>query len=215
MNDKGRSQQAELLHDGLLALDLDVPASCHEQLLAFLVLLSKWNRAYNLTAVTEPREMVTRHLLDSLSISPYLRAPEILDVGTGAGLPGLPLAMIRPQDHFTLLDSNSKKTRFIQQVVAELGIMNVTVVHSRIEDFSPSFGFPCVVARAVTSLKNLLAQTAHLVAKGGMLVAMKGSLVQDEIEALPQGLEEVEVVPIQVPGLNESRYVVLIKPPSS
>ena len=206
-----RPQQYERLLSGLQTIGLEVDERATEQLLDFIGLLHKWNRTYNLTAIDDPIEMVTRHLLDSLVISPFIQPPSILDVGTGAGLPGLPLAITRPADHFTLLDSNSKKTRFVQQVVSELGLANVSVVHSRMEAFTPAQGFSTVVARAVTSLSDLLGQTTHVLAKGGMLVAMKGVYPQAELEDLPAGINIITIKSLQVPGLDGERHVVVIR----
>jgi len=199
------------LHQGLQAMGVDLPPGSEDRLLAYLRLLEKWNRAYNLTAVREPTQMVGRHLLDSLAVLPYLRGARVLDVGTGAGLPGIPLALARPAQHFTLLDSNAKKTRFVTQAVHALGLSNVTVVHARAETFQPSERFDTVIARALASIPDMLAATRHLCATGGRWLAMKGVFPQEELAGIPMEYT-AEVKPLRVPGLEAARHVVIIEP---
>jgi 16S rRNA (guanine527-N7)-methyltransferase len=204
---------AAQLATGLRALGLDLDEAQQDCLLRYLALLVKWNRAYNLTAVRDPAEMVSRQLLDSLSILPWVRGPRVLDVGSGAGLPGIPLAIARPGWALTLLDSNGKKTRFLTQVCLELGLANVVVVQARAEQYRPADqrGFDTVTARAFASLAQLLALTRHLLAPGGRWVAMKGPSEDPHSEALGKDLG-VQVQALQVPGAAGVRRAVIIEP---
>lgn len=190
---------------------LGQPASLRDPLLAFLHLLEKWNAAYNLTAVREPEKMVTHHLLDSLAVIQHLRGPRIVDVGAGAGIPGIPLALACPEFEFVLLDSNAKKTRFITQAINELGLTNVGVARARAEDYRPAQLFDTVISRAFASLAEMLEMTQHLGAPLGVFVAMKGSYPQDELAAVPASFRIESVEPVQVPQLDAQRHVVLIR----
>lgn len=194
-----------------MALGLELPTEVQEQLLRFIQLLTKWNKAYNLTAIRDPAEMVTKHLLDSLAILPFLQAGEIIDVGTGPGLPGIPLSLVRPNDHFTLLDSNSKKTRFVTQAVMELGIQNVTVVQSRAEAYKPAHPYDVVIARAFAGIKEMLQWVQHLCAPGTRVIAMKGQYPEGEMEGWPTGFTCESIEKITIPGLQAERHVVLIR----
>lgn len=198
------------LESGLSALDLELPQAACDRLLAYLALLHKWNRAYNLTAVRDPLHMVAVHLLDSLAVLPHVRGPRVLDVGTGAGLPGIPLAVVRPDWALTLLDSNGKKTRFVTQAAIELGLNNLTVVHSRVEEYVSERGFDTVVSRAFASLGEMLGVTRHLLAPHGRLLAMKGAYPTAELAALPQGVALEAVERLAVPGVKAERHVVLL-----
>lgn len=202
--------RTRLVH-GLAALGLPLPAPERERLLTYVRLLARWNSAYNLTAVRDPLEMVTRHLLDSLVIVPHLHGARVLDVGTGPGLPGIPLAVARPELAFTLLDANAKKTRFVVQAVGELVLKNVEVVQSRVENYRPSQVFDTVVSRAFASIADMLAHARHLCAPGGRFLAMKGAYPEEELEALPAGYD-YQVVPLTVPGLDAARHVVIVTP---
>lgn len=197
-----------ILATGLQALHVEASVSQRRQLMQYLVLLQRWNRAFNLTAVRDPALMVTRHLLDSLSVLPWLAADTSLDAGTGAGLPGIPLAILRPQQVFVLLDSNGKKVRFVRQVVTELGLTNVEVVQSRAEQYRNAS--PQVIARAFAALPAMLALTEHLVLPGGRLLAMKGMLTDPEMAGIPPGWTP-EIVPLEVPGLAEARQLVILE----
>lgn len=199
------------LHQGLTAMGIDLPPGAEARLLEYLQLLEKWNRAYNLTAVRDPDQMIGRHLLDSLVVLPYLHGARVLDVGTGAGLPGIPLALARPALRFTLLDSNAKKTRFVTQAVHALGLGAVSVVHARAETFQPPERFDTVIARAFASIPDMLAATRHLCAPGGRWLAMKGVFPQEELAGIPAGVH-AEVKPLRVPGLEAARHVVIIEP---
>lgn len=200
-----------LLARGLKTMGLDLPATVLAQLLAYLRLLEKWNHHYNLTAVRDPEQMVPRHLLDSLSILPWLRGPRVLDIGTGAGLPGIPLAFARPDLSFTLLDSNVKKTTFVRQAVHELGIGNIEVLHARSEKFTPTEKFNTITARAFSSLTEIVAVAAHLCAPGGRILAMKGVFPEEELAAVGANYR-IEVKALTVPGLDAERHLVILEP---
>lgn len=177
----------------------------------FLRLLDKWNKAFNLTAVRDPQEMIARHVLDSISAQPYLHGVSILDVGTGAGLPGIPLALVDPLRQFSLLDSGGKKVRFVRHAVGELAIGNVSVVHERVEDYEPADSFDTVLCRAFTSTGDFARRCGHLAAGGGRLVAMKGRFPEQELSSLPVGWEAVDVAAIHVPGLAGERHMVVLQ----
>lgn len=181
-----------------------------DQMITYLRLLEQWNKVFNLTAIRDPKEAVYLHILDSLAIHTYLQGSRILDVGTGAGLPGLPLALMLPSKHFTLLDSNNKKTRFLTQVVAELAIKNVTIVHSRCEDFHPEEGFDTIVSRAFASIKVMLTSTNHLIHKQGQFLAMKGIYPYQEMAEIPEDFKVTAVHKIQIKGLDVERCVVCL-----
>ena len=198
--------------EGCERLDLRLPEGAGARLAAYLALLERWNRAYNLTAVREPEAMVVRHLLDSLSILPWLEGPRVLDVGSGAGLPGIPLAIARPGYEFCLLDSNGKRTRFLTQATAELRLCNVSVVRSRVEDYRPVTLFNSVVSRAFATLAELVADAGRLCAPTGRLLAMKGVFPDDELARLPSGYVVVGVYPLQVPHLDAERHLVHLAP---
>jgi 16S rRNA (guanine527-N7)-methyltransferase len=198
-----------LLATGLHELQLTLPAAEQVRLLDYVELLAKWNQAYNLTAVRDPVEMVTRHLLDSLAIAPFLCGGRVLDVGSGAGLPGIPLALTFPERQFVLLDSNGKKTRFMVQAVATLGLLNVEIVPARVEDYRPAEPFATVVSRAFASLTDFLRLTGQLCAPDGCWLAMKGEAPETELQALPPGLT-AQVRVLRVPGLDAQRCVVQI-----
>jgi 16S rRNA (guanine527-N7)-methyltransferase len=187
------------------ALDGDQQAA----LLAYLALLEKWNKVYNLTAVRDPAQMVPQHLLDALSIRPYLFGTRILDVGTGAGLPGIPLAIAEPDRDFVLLDSALKRTRFVTQAVGELGLQNVEVVQARVEDFQPARLFDTITSRAFTATEDFVTATAHLLVANGRLLAMKGKLPEQEINKLPKQWT-CEAHKLVVPGVVGERHVLQI-----
>jgi len=185
------------------------------QLIVYLELLQKWNRIFNLTAIHDPREMVYLHILDSLSISPYLQGEKIIDVGTGAGLPGIPLALTHPQKQFVLLDSNGKKTRFLTQVIAELAIKNVEVIHARCQDFHPSYYFDSIISRAFSRIADMLNQTQHLANENSHFLAMKGKYPREEIELLPTEFELIHAYPLTIKGVSLERYLLVIRMQSS
>jgi 16S rRNA (guanine527-N7)-methyltransferase len=201
------------LHQGLARMDLSLTAGQQQQLLEYLTLLQKWNRVSNLTAVRDPAEMVSRHLLDSLSILGLLQGERILDIGTGPGLPGIPLAIASPQRRFTLLDSNGKKCRFVQQAKLRLTLDQVEVVQSRAEEFAPAEGFDTITSRALASLPQIVEWSRHLLASGGTLLAMKGSLPQMEIQELEEGGASIKSLCLNVPMTDGERHAILITLP--
>lgn len=191
-------------------MQLSLTEGQQQQLLAFLALLNKWNKAYNLTAVRDERQMVSRQLLDSLSILPWVTSDHLLDVGAGGGLPGIPLAIALPETSFTLLDSNGKKTRFLNQCVLELGLDNVDVIHGRAEDCQPSEPFAQISSRAFTALENLVTWCGPLLATEGEFLAMKGQFPDDEVAALPAGWQVKSSHSLEVPGADGERHLLLV-----
>ncbi|MEO1080829.1 MAG: 16S rRNA (guanine(527)-N(7))-methyltransferase RsmG [Pseudomonadota bacterium] len=203
---------AEQLRRGLDAMGLALDSGCQERLLAYLALLSRWNRRYNLTAVREPEAMVTRHLLDSLSLLPFLREGSLIDVGSGAGLPGVPIALVQPWREVTVLDSNGKKTRFLDHLKLTLEIPRLSVVKARCEDYRPERPFDLLTSRAFAALGDMIAGCQHLLAPGGEYLAMKGMHPQEEIDDLPSSVRLLAVDPVEVPGLDEARCIVRMSP---
>jgi len=199
------------LRDGLALMNLSLSDSQQQQLLAFLALLNKWNKAYNLTAVRDERVMVSRQLLDSLSIMPFVTTGHLLDVGAGGGLPGIPLAIVFPDKRFTLLDSNGKKTRFLNQCVLELGLTNVEVIHGRAEDCRPEQPFSQISSRAFTALENLVNWCGPLLEENGEFLAMKGQYPDDEVSALPAGWQVESSQVLTVPGADGERHLLVVR----
>ena len=202
----------DCLDHGLAALAVCPTARQRDRLLAYLDLLAHWNRRVNLTAVRDPVDMVTRHMLDSLSLLPLLPPGAVADVGAGAGLPGIPLAILREEQSFTLVDSNIKKTRFMFQAVTTLQLANCRVVKSRVEAWQPQSGLDTVVSRAFASLADMVDTCAHLLATQGQLLAMKARLADAELAAARQLAEIIAVTPLTVPGLDEERCAVALRP---
>ncbi len=200
------------LTTGAAQLGVPLDTAALDRLMAYVALLVKWNRAYNLTAVRDPAEMIEKHLLDSLSVAPYLHGGRICDVGTGAGLPGIPLAIVCPERHFILLDSNGKKTRFLVQAAAELQLHNLDVVHARAEQYRPPAPCDTVVTRAFATLADMLATSGHLLGADSRFLAMKGAYPRDELAAIPPGFRVQDVVELHVPGLEGARHLVRIAP---
>ena len=194
------------LESGLAELALDPALSA--LLLDYLALLARWNRTYNLTAVRDPAKMVTLHLLDSLAMHPHLQPGALADLGTGPGLPGIPLALARPDVQVTLVESNGKKARFLREAARQLKLANVSVAESRIEAFKPAATFDAITARALATLPLILELGGHLPGPDGRLLAMKGVLPNDEIAALPAGWRVAAVHPLRVPGLDAERHLV-------
>ncbi len=201
------SANRQLLQRGIAELGLELTAGQTDQLLEYLALLVKWNGAYNLTAVRDPAAMVTRHLLDSLAIAPFLDGSRFIDVGTGAGLPGVPLAIAHPDASFDLLDSNGKKTRFLFQVKTALALDTMAVHQARVESFQPAEPFDAVLSRAFASLGDMINGCRHLLAPGGRFLAMKGQYPEAELAALDAGVELLASHPLVIPGLAEERHL--------
>lgn len=201
------------LERGTEELKLALPAHVHDQLIAYVALLAKWNRSYNLTAIREPHAMVSQHLLDSLAVLPHLPVPEhgarLADVGTGAGLPGIPLALARPQWSVALAESNQKKAAFLRQATIELGMKNIEVHEGRVEAWRPASLFSVVISRAFAELAVFVASCRHLLAPGGTLAAMKGKRPDRELKRLPPGVRCKSVIRLQTPQLDAERHLVL------
>jgi 16S rRNA (guanine527-N7)-methyltransferase len=203
---------AEKLAQGVAELGLHVPAATQHKLLDYLALIAKWNRVHNLTAVRESTRMVSDLLLDCLAVVPHLDAQTVLDVGSGAGLPGIPLALMWPQARVTLLDSNHKKAAFLRQAMIELELKNTEVVCERVETWQPRFEFELVISRAVSDLPEFLKLAGRLCAADGTVAAMKGLYPHEELAHLPRGYNLRGVVPLKVPGLRAQRHLVLLDP---
>lgn len=201
----------EELRSGARSLGVELSDEQVEKLLAYMSLLQKWNKAYNLTAVRDPDEMVSRHLLDSLSVVPHISAGRWLDVGSGGGMPGVPLAILFPESAFTVLDSNGKKTRFLTQAKIELGLDNLQVIHSRVEEFTPDYRFNGIVSRAFSSLADFTNWTRHLGDSLTQWFAMKGLHPVDELAALPTDFKVEAEHALQVPGCQGQRHLLILR----
>ena len=203
---------ADELAAGLAALGVEVAVNARQGMLDYLALIGKWNKAYNLTAVREPARMLTHHLLDSLSVLPHVRGKHVLDVGSGAGLPGIPLALARPEWQVTLLDASHKKTTFLRQAIIELKLHNVDVVCERVETWNPPHLFDTVISRAFSDLREFLVLAGRLCAKTGVVVAMKGIYPNEELAQIPDNFLLRNVVALRVPGLDAERHAALLQP---
>lgn len=206
---------AEQLHAGLVVLGLDLSEAMQAKLLAYVALLKKWNGTYNLTAIRDEAEMLPQHLLDSLSVLPVLQESALAgrrwaDVGSGAGLPGIPLAIVRPDLDMSLIETVEKKSAFQRQAKIELGLANVTVVNRRVEDV-PGGAFDAVISRAFADLAEFIRLAGHLLTQGGRLYAMKGLLPEEEISRLPPGWAVVDSLRLNVPGLDAQRHLLVIE----
>ena len=205
--------QAAQLAEGLAALGLALPAPAQQKLLAYCALLEKWNRTYSLTALRDAQKAVSHHLLDSLSILPWVPTGRLLDVGSGGGMPGIPLAIARPELAVTLLDSNSKKAAFLQQAAIELDLPNISVHCGRVEQYHPSVGYEAytsVTSRAFSELAEFIACSEYLLAAEGIWLAMKGQYPHEEIAKLPNGVRVEAVHRLQVAGIAGERHLVLM-----
>lgn len=215
-NRKGRKNSfvdpGDLLEDGILELGLEERLGGDELLMMFVTELMNWNRVYNLTSVRKPTDIVTRHILDSLSILDHLHGDRILDVGTGAGLPGIPLAIACPEREFVLLDSSSKKLRFVQQTLGILKLDNVTLENARVDEYRPEKLFDTIVCRAFSDLPDFYRNTSHLCNSGGCMLAMKGVYPMTEVESLEDKSVISDVVSLKVPGLDAERHLVKMHP---
>jgi len=199
----------DLLVEGLHRMSLNLSDQMIDQLMAYLNLIEKWNRVYNLTAIRERDEMVKLHFLDSLSILNYVEMEHVLDVGSGAGFPGIVLAITKPELKVTVMDSVNKKTTFMQQVKSELSLSNLNVVNARVEDYQPTILFDGVISRAFSSIQNMLSMTQHTLKKNGAWLAMKSKDVKEELEALDEN--QYTLIPLEVPFINAERYLVKLK----
>jgi 16S rRNA (guanine527-N7)-methyltransferase len=202
--------QADFLHRTLLDNHYSLSTDKEKRLLQYLELLIQWNKVFNLTSIRDPQKMIILHLLDSLAIHPYLHGNRIIDVGTGGGLPGIPLAILHPEKSFVLLDSNSKKTRFLVQVIHELQLTNVEITHSRCEDLHPEQLFDSILSRAFASLQVMLEATQHLGNKQCQFLAMKGIYPEQEIQELSQEFKVLAVHQLVIKGLNAERHLVCL-----
>ncbi|UXY10923.1 16S rRNA (guanine(527)-N(7))-methyltransferase RsmG [Kosakonia sp. ML.JS2a] len=182
-----------------------------QQLVGYVNLLHKWNKAYNLTSVRDPNEMLIRHILDSIVVAPYLQGTRFIDVGTGPGLPGIPLSIVRPESHFTLLDSLGKRVRFLRQVQHELHLENIAPVQSRVEDFPAEPPFDGVISRAFASLNDMVSWCRHLPGEQGRFYALKGLVPEDEITLLPAEFAVESIEKLHVPHLEGERHLVVVK----
>ena len=199
----------DLLVEGLHRMSLNLSDQMIDQLMAYLNLIEKWNRVYNLTAIRERDEMIKLHFLDSLSILNHVEMEHVLDVGSGAGFPGIVLAITKPELKVTVMDSVNKKTTFMQQVKSELSLTNLNVVNARVEDYQPTTLFDGVITRAFSSIQNMLLMTQHTLQKNGAWLAMKSKDVKEELEALDQN--QFTLIPLEVPFINAERYLVKLK----
>lgn len=202
---------SEQLAQGLAAMGLELPVERRDKLLAYLTLLYKWNRTYSLTALKEQDKAVSHHLLDSLSILPFVPEGSLLDVGSGGGMPGIPLAIVRPELHVTLLDSNSKKTAFLQQAAIELGLPNISVHGGRVEQYHPTVGFAAITSRAFAELADFVGLSRHLLAPEGVWLAMKGVWPHEEIARLPGNVRVEAVHALPVPGIDAERHLIVMR----
>lgn len=200
----------DLLRQGLPALAIPADEALVAAFARYLRLLAEWNENINLTGIRELADMVPLHILDSLTARPFLEGDRIVDVGCGAGLPGIPLALTEPARHFTLVDGTLKKIRFVQQAIADLGLTNAEALHVRIEDHKPVPLYDTAICRAVSSLPDFVRRAGSVVAPGGQLLAMKGKLPADEIRALPKGWRAAAVTPVKIPGVDAERHIIQI-----
>ena len=205
----GDKKDRDLLIEGLQCMALKLSDQVIDQLMTYLNLVEKWNRVYNLTAICERDEMIKLHLLDSLSILNHVHVKNILDVGSGAGFPGIVLAITQPKLKVTVMDSVNKKTTFMQQVKSELALTNLDVVNSRVEDYQPITLFEAVTSRAFSNLKNMMSLTQHTLQKEGVWLAMKSKDVREELEAFEKN--QYTLIPLAVPFINAERYLVILK----
>ena len=197
------------LATGLAELGVGLPEAAQGQLLAFRALLLKWNKTYNLTALRDPAQAISHHLLDSLAILPHLGAGNLLDVGSGGGLPGIPLAIARADLAVSMVDTVQKKTTFLQQAIIELGLKNVTVHHARVEEMQGEYAQ--ISSRAFAEIGLFISLTRHLLAPNGRWLAMKGRRPDDELKALPADISVEAIIPLSVPGLDAERHLIILK----
>ena len=205
-----RTSLAEQLECGLTSVNITLNQQVIDLLLDYLDLLQKWNRVHNLTSVRDPEKMVSTHLLDSLSVLPHLPGGPILDVGSGAGLPGIPLAAANSNLQITLIEANQKKAAFLRQAIGELRLSNVQVVCEKVDEWFPPALFPCIIARAYAEISKLIETSRHLLATNGVIAAMKGRYPETEIKGIPREFEVKRIIELKVPGLDAQRHLVMI-----
>ena len=199
------------LAEGARQIGLELSGACCDTLLDYAALIRKWNQAHNLTTIDDPAKMLTHHLLDSLSIARFVSGDRCLDIGSGAGLPGMVMALAHPEQHWTLVESRAKKASFLREAKTRCKAKNVTVIAARVEDYRPPANFDTLASRAVSTLANLISMTDHLHHPQGRLISMKGTYPEDELSALtPRHREMTEVFPVEVPGLDAHRHIVVM-----
>ena len=201
---------APILEAGMQQMEVEYSSAQRDMLLAYLQLLMTWNKAYNLTAIRDPGEMIRLHLLDSLAVLPQISGKRLIDVGTGAGLPGIPLAIMCPERDFTLLDSNGKKTRFLFQARCDLGLSNLKEINSRVENHRPEVPYDAVLSRAFTSVADMVKKCSHLLSPEGLFLAMKGKFPQSELSEVGKDYKVNASHTLQVPGVDGERHLIVI-----
>jgi len=201
---------APILEAGMQQMEVEYSSEQRDMLLAYLQLLMTWNKAYNLTAIRDPGEMIRLHLLDSLAVLPHISGKRLIDVGTGAGLPGIPLAIMCPERDFTLLDSNGKKTRFLFQARCDLGLSNLKEINSRVESHRPEVPYDAVLSRAFTSVADMVNKCSHLLSPEGLFLAMKGKFPQSELSEVGKDYKVNASHTLQVPGVDGERHLIVI-----
>ena len=201
---------APILEAGMQQMGVEYSSEQRDMLLTYLQLLMTWNKAYNLTAIRDPGEMIKLHLLDSLAVLPHVAGRRLIDVGTGAGLPGIPLAIMCPERDFTLLDSNGKKTRFLFQARCDLGLSNLKEINSRVENHRPEVPYDAVLSRAFTSVADMVNKCSHLLSPEGLFLAMKGKFPQSELSEVGKGYKVNASHILQVPGVDGERHLIVI-----
>ena len=211
INSSLRTELKNRLSEAGSKIGIVISSEQNEQLIQYLELLIKWNKAYNLTAIRDPEEMFIKHLVDSLSMAPFIKGEFILDVGTGPGLPGIPMAIMFPSKHFSLIDSNGKKTRFLVQAKMSLAIANIEVFNVRVENLPTDKLFDQIMSRAFTALDNMVVLCKHLLSPNGEFLAMKGLVPKDEIALLDSDYRIVSIMPLIVPGCMDQRHLITIK----
>lgn len=199
------------LNQALTENNISLNSDAKQKILNYLNLMTIWNQVFNLTTITDPKEMIYLHIIDSLIVAPFLQGNRLLDVGSGAGLPGIPLAILNPQQEWVLLDKNSKKTRFLTQACAELNLGNVSVVHSRSEDFQPSDCFDSILSRALGTIRMFVETTRHLLCEQGVEIAMKGKLPQEEIDDIPNDFVAKSITRLNIKGTNVERHIICLQ----
>lgn len=202
---------SRILARGIDALGLEISTEQQAKLVRFVEMINKWNKAYNLTSVRDPHQMMIKHILDSLAVKPYVEGQTVIDVGTGPGLPGIPLAIVLPETHFVLLDSLGKRVRFMKQCAHDLGIANIEPVQSRVEEHQPQQPYDCVLSRAFASLKDMLHWCSHLVDSEGKFLALKGQFPQEELDEVSNHYQITSINNLSVPELEGERHLVTIK----